>query len=107
MKKTNWLEKNELVYKHFQPTAKLNHNKTTSLRFENGREQTENVKNDGKNWSRGPPNLVPRSHSVTENVRSGKLRFRACSVPARPEIRAFLSLRMFVLSVVILGDFVE
>ena len=36
-----------------------------------------------------------------ENVRSGKVRFRACSVPARPEIRAFLSLRMFVLSVVI------
>ena len=26
-------------------------------------------------------------------------------MPARPEIRAFLSLRMFVLSVVILGDF--
>ena len=49
------------------------------------------------------PNLVPRSHSVTGNVRSGKVRFRACSVPARPEIRAFLSLRMFVLSVVILG----
>ena len=53
------------------------------------------------------PNLVPRSHSVTGNVRSGKVRFRACSVPARPEIRAFLSLRMFVLSVVILGDFAE
>ena len=53
------------------------------------------------------PNLVPRFHSVTGNVRSGKVRFRACSVPARPEIRAFLSLRMFVLSVVILGDFVE
>ena len=52
-------------------------------------------------------NLVPRSHSVTGNVRSGKVRFRACSVPARPEIRAFLSLRMFVLSVVILGDFAE
>ena len=50
-------------------------------------------------------NLGPRSHSVTGNVRSGKVRFRACSVPARPEIRAFLSLRMFVLSVVILGDF--
>ena len=27
LKKTNWLEKNELVYKNFQPTAKLNHNK--------------------------------------------------------------------------------
>ena len=54
-----------------------------------------------------PTNLVPRSHSVTGNVRSGKVRFRACSVPARPEIRAFLSLRMFVLSVVILGDFAE
>ena len=53
------------------------------------------------------PNLVPRSHSVTGNVRSGKVRFQACSVPARPEIRAFLSLRMFVLSVVILGDFAE
>ena len=52
-------------------------------------------------------NLVPRSHSVTGNVRSGKVRFRACSVPARPEIRAFLPLRMFVLSVVILGDFAE
>ena len=52
-------------------------------------------------------NLVPRSHSVTGNVRSGKVRFPACSVPARPEIRAFLSLRMFVLSVVILGDFAE
>ena len=52
-------------------------------------------------------NLVPRSHSVTGNVRSGKVRFRAWSVPARPEIRAFLSLRMFVLSVVILGDFAE
>ena len=52
-------------------------------------------------------NLVPRSHSVTGNVRSGKVRFRACSVPARPEIRAFLSLRMFVLSDVILGDFAE
>ena len=51
------------------------------------------------------PNLVPRSHSVTGNVRSG--RFRACLVPARPEIRAFLSLHMFVLSVVILGDFAE
>ena len=24
-------------------------------------------------------NLVPRSHSVTGNVRSGKVRFRACS----------------------------
>ena len=45
------------------------------------------------------PNLEPRSHSVTGNLRSGKVRFRACSVPARPEIRAFLSLRMFVLSV--------
>ena len=53
------------------------------------------------------PNLVPRSHSVTGNVRSGKVRFRACSVPARPEIRAFLSLRMFVLSVVILDDLAE
>ena len=52
-------------------------------------------------------NLVPRSHSVSGNVRSGKVRFRACSVPARPEIRAFLSLRMLVLSVVILGDFAE
>ena len=52
-------------------------------------------------------NLVPRSHSVTGNVRSGKVRFRACSVPARPEIRAFLLVRMFVLSVVILGDFAE
>ena len=52
-------------------------------------------------------NLVPRSHSVTGNVRSGKVRFRACSVPARPEIRAFLSLRMFVVSLVILGDFAE
>ena len=52
-------------------------------------------------------NLIPRSHSVTGNVTSGKVRFRACSVPARPEIQAFLSLRMFVLSVVILGDFVE
>ena len=52
-------------------------------------------------------NLVPRSHSVTGNVRSGKVRFRACSVPARPEIRAFASLRMVVLSVVILGDFAE
>ena len=47
-------------------------------------------------------NLVPRSHSVTGNVRSGKVRFRACSVAARPKIRAFLSLRMFVLSVVVL-----
>ena len=28
-------------------------------------------------------------------------------MPARPEIRAFLSLRMFLLSVVILGDFAE
>ena len=28
-------------------------------------------------------------------------------MPARPEIRAFLSLRMFVLSVVILGHFAE
>ena len=54
-----------------------------------------------------PPNLVPRSHSVTGNVRSSKVRFRACSVPARPEIRAFLSLRMFVLSGVILGNFAE
>ena len=52
-------------------------------------------------------NLVPRSYSVTGNVRSGKVRFRACSVPARPGIRAFLSLRMFVISVVILGDFAE
>ena len=52
-------------------------------------------------------NLVPRSHSVTGNVRSGNVRFRACSLPARPEIRAFLSLRMFVLSLVILGDFAE
>ena len=52
-------------------------------------------------------NLVPSSRSVTGNVRSGKVRFRACSVPARPEIRAFLSLGMFVLSVVILGDFAE
>ena len=53
------------------------------------------------------PYLVPRSHSVTGNVRSGKVRFRACSVPARPKIQAFLSLGMFVLSVVILGDFAE
>ena len=52
-------------------------------------------------------NFVPRSHSVTGNVRSGKVRFRACSVPVRPEIRDFLSVRMFVLSVVILGDFAE
>ena len=52
-------------------------------------------------------NLVPRSHSVTGNVRSGKVRFRACSAPARPEIFSFLLLRMFVLSVVILGDFAE
>ena len=52
-------------------------------------------------------NLVLRSHSVTGNVRSGKVRFRACTVPARPEIRAFLSLRMFALSVLIVGDFVE
>ena len=52
-------------------------------------------------------NLVRRSHSLTGNVSSGKVRFRACSMSARPEIRAFLSLRMFVLSVVILGDFAE
>ena len=51
--------------------------------------------------------LVPRSQSVTGNVRSGKVRFRACSVPARPEIRAFLSRGMFVLSVVILSDLAE
>ena len=31
----------------------------------------------------------------------------ASEAAARPEIRAFLSLRMFVLSVVILGDFAE
>ena len=48
----------------------------------------------------------PDLHGHTEG-RSGKVRFRACSVQARPEIRAFLSLRMFVLSVVILGDFAE
>ena len=41
---------------------------------------------------------LPRSYEG----RSGKVRFRA-----RPEIRAFLSLRMFVLTVVILGDFAE
>ena len=52
-------------------------------------------------------NLVPRSLFGHTEGRSGKVRFRACSVPARPEILAFLSLRMFVLSVVILGDFVE
>ena len=54
-------------------------------------------------------NLVPRSHSVTGNARSGKVRSRACSVPAIPELGAFLSLSMFVLSlfVVILGDFAE
>ena len=40
-------------------------------------------------------------------MRSGKVRFRACSVPARPEIQAFLSMRMLVLPVVILGDFAE
>ena len=56
-----------------------------------------------------PINLVPRSPTV---IGKGDLvttffRFRACSVPAGPEIRAFLSLRMFVLSVVILGDFAE
>ena len=51
----------------------------------------------------GETNLVPRSHSVTGNVRSGKVRFRACSVAARPEVRALLSLRMFVLSVVVCG----
>ena len=56
---------------------------------------------------KGIDNLVPRSHFVTWNVRSGKVRFRACSVPARLEIRAFLSLRMFVLSNVILSDFAE
>ena len=59
------------------------------------------------NQNTNRPNLVPRSHSVTGNVRSGKVRFPECSVPARPEIRAFLSLRMFVLSVVILGDLAE
>ena len=52
-------------------------------------------------------NLVPRSHSVTGNARSGKVRSRACSVPAIPEIGAFLSLSKFVLFVVILGDFAE
>ena len=52
------------------------------------------------------PDLPRSSHGRTEG-RSGKVRFRACSVSARPEIRAFLSLRMFVLSVVILGDFAE
>ena len=60
-----------------------------------------------KGWAKRRTNLVPRSHSVTGNVRSGKVRFRASSVPARPEIRAFLSLRMFVLFVVILGDLTE
>ena len=45
---------------------------------------------------------------VAKILPSGREMFnRACSVPARPEIRAFLSLRMFVLSVVILGDFAE
>ena len=53
-----------------------------------------------------PQSRTQISHGHMER-RSGKVRFRACSVPARPEIRAFLSLRMFVLSVVILGDFVE
>ena len=65
-------------------------------------------KRETKKTGGGPaPYLVPRSHSVTGNVRSAKVRFRACSVPARPQIRAFLSVRMFVLSVVILGDFAE
>ena len=77
----------------------------TENSFGKGNEKTK------KNLSQDPiqcrNNLVPRSHSVTGNVRSGKVRFRACSVPARPEIRAFLSLRMFVLSVVIMGDFAE
>ena len=40
-------------------------------------------------------NLVPRFPTVIR-----KVRVRACSVAARPEIRAFLSLRMFVLSIV-------
>ena len=48
----------------------------------------------------------PDLHGHTEG-RSGKVRFQACSLPARPETRAFLSPRMFVHSVVIMGDFAE
>ena len=65
------------------------------------------IRQGGREMSAPRPYLIPRSHSVTGNVRSGKVRFRACSVPARPEIPAFLSLRMFVIAVVISGDFAE
>ena len=51
-------------------------------------------------------NLVPRSSTVRRKEDLVN-RFRACSVPARPEIRDFLSVRMFVLSVVIKHGFRE
>ena len=41
---------------------------TTSLRVENGREQPANVKNRGKNWSRGPPCRLPFAVNVMLNL---------------------------------------
>ena len=41
---------------------------TTSIRVENGREQTANVKNGGKNWSRGLPYRLPFAVNVMLNL---------------------------------------
>ena len=58
-------------------------------------------------YVRGVSNLVPRSPTVIRKGDLVKFDLEHAQRPARPEIRAFLSLRMFVLSVVILGDFAE
>ena len=41
---------------------------TTSRCVENGREQPANVKNRGKNWSRGPPCRLPFAVNVMLNL---------------------------------------
>jgi len=46
---------------------------TTSLRVENGREQPANVKNRGKNWSRGPPCRLPFAVNVMLNLSIKKI----------------------------------
>ena len=49
-------------------THVLHLRETTSLRAENSREQTANVKNGGKNWSRGLPCRLPFAVNVILNL---------------------------------------
>ena len=55
----------------------------------------------------GVGNLVPRSPKVMRKGDLVKFDFEHAQCQRGPKIRAFVSLRMFVLSVVILGDFAE